>query len=85
MGAQSGVWLSAWPNRQALRALAGLPGMAVEEPTQLAAALDWLSVGMDFADALHLVRSDHCSAFVTFDQKLAKRAKALGAMPVVML
>ena len=64
--------------------MAGLPGMTVEEPLQLATALDWLESGMDFADALHLARSSHCSAFVTFDQKFAKRAKTLTTIPVVV-
>ncbi len=68
----------------ALRALAGLPGMTVEEPAQLATALDWLEGGMDFADALHLVRSGHCRVFITFDQKLASRAKVLATIPVVI-
>ena len=69
---------------EALRGLAGLPGVSVEEPAQLATALDWMQGGMDFADALHLVRAEQCSAFVTFDQKFAKRAKALGTMPVIV-
>jgi hypothetical protein len=68
----------------ALRGMAGLPGMTVEEPLQLATALDWLEGGMDFADALHLARSGHCSNFVTFDQKFAKRAKALATIPVTI-
>lgn len=68
----------------ALRGLAGLPGMTVEEPAQLALALEWMEGGMDFADALHLARSDHCTEFLTFDRKLAKRAKALNTMPVVI-
>jgi predicted nucleic-acid-binding protein len=68
----------------ALRGMAGLPGMTVEEPMQLASALDWLEDGMDFADALHLARSGHCSAFVTFDRKFSKRAKALTTIPVII-
>ncbi|MDR3435304.1 type II toxin-antitoxin system VapC family toxin [Telmatospirillum sp.] len=68
----------------ALRGLAGLPGMSVEEPTLLATALEWLEGGMDFADALHLARSGHCTAFVTFDRKFAKRAQALTATPVII-
>lgn len=68
----------------ALRGLAGLPGVSVEEPAQLATALDWVQQGMDFADALHLARAEQCSAFVTFDQKFAKRAKSLGTMPVIV-
>ena len=66
----------------ALRGLAGLPGIEVEAPTELAKALDWMSGGMDFADALHLTRSSHCSSFLSFDRKLAKRAKGSGAIPV---
>lgn len=68
----------------ALRGLAGLSGMTVEEPAQLALALEWMEGGMDFADALHLARSDHCTEFLTFDRKLAKRAKALNTIPVVI-
>lgn len=65
-----------------LRGLGGLAGIAFEEPSEVAQALDWLGQGMDFADALHLVKASHCSAFVTFDRKLAKRAKGLAPIPV---
>lgn len=68
----------------ALRGLAGLPGMTVEEPAQVALALEWMEGGMDFADALHLARSGHCSEFLTFERKLAKRAKAWNTIPVVI-
>lgn len=68
----------------ALRNLAGLPGMSVEEPVLLALALDWMESGMDFAGALHLARSAHCKEFLTFDRKFAKRAEALNAIPVVI-
>lgn len=67
----------------ALRAFAGLPNVSIEDAPQLAQALDWTAKGMDFADALHLARSGHCSAFVSFDRKLAKSAKALASIPVV--
>src|ERR1035438_2738886 len=40
-----------------LRALAGLPDVHLEDATVVAQALDWLAVGMDFADALHLASS----------------------------
>lgn len=69
---------------QAFRGLAGLPRMQVEEPALLAVALDWMEGGMDFADALHLARSAHCSDFLTFDRQFAKRAAGLDAVPVVM-
>ena len=67
---------------EGLRALFGLAGVTVEETPETAQALDWMSNGMDFADALHLARSSHCSAFVSFDRKLAKRALGLVPIPV---
>jgi predicted nucleic-acid-binding protein len=81
---RAGYGFDATQIASALRGLAGLPGMSVEEPTLLSTALEWLEGGMDFADALHLARSGHCSAFVTFDRKFAKRAEALAATPVVI-
>lgn len=65
-----------------LRGLAGLPTVTVEEPILLAQALDWMREGMDFADALHLAKSDGCSAFLTFDRKLMKAAK--GHSPITV-
>lgn len=65
-----------------LRGLGGLAGVTIEEPGEIAQALDWMGEGMDFADALHLARAAHCDAFVTFDRKLARRAKGLSAMLV---
>ena len=66
----------------ALRGVGGLAGVTLEEPAEVAQALDWMGEGMDFADALHLARSGRCSAFVTFDRKLAKSANGLGVIPV---
>ena len=65
-----------------LRGIGGLPGITIEEPAEVAQALDWMVEGMDFADALHLTRSNHCNAFVTFDKKLATRAKGKAAIIV---
>ena len=62
---------------QALRAFAGLPGVTFEDGGLIARALDWTEQGMDFADALHLGRSDGCSAFMSFDRKLARIAARL--------
>ncbi|HRH20974.1 MAG TPA: type II toxin-antitoxin system VapC family toxin [Brevundimonas sp.] len=61
----------------AMRGLVGLPGVAVENPARLAQALDWMSRGMDFADALHLSSATGCSAFLTFDRRLVKAAAKL--------
>ncbi|KTE21684.1 MULTISPECIES: type II toxin-antitoxin system VapC family toxin [unclassified Sphingopyxis] len=65
-----------------LRNLAGLPGLTLEEPLVLAQALDWMVEGMDFADALHLAKSDDCTAFLTFDRKFVKAAKGLSPIQV---
>jgi predicted nucleic-acid-binding protein len=65
-----------------LRGLGGLEGISIEEPAETAQALEWMNAGMDFADALHLARSSHCSAFVTFDKKLATRCKGTSAITV---
>lgn len=65
-----------------LRAFAGLPGVAVEDPQLLARALDWAAQGLDFADALHLGRAQGCTAFLSFDRKLAKAAARLSDVAV---
>ena len=41
----------------ALRGLAGLPGVRLEDAPLVAQALDWAERGLDFADALHLGRA----------------------------
>lgn len=66
-----------------LSAFAGLPGVTVEEPVLLATAIEWMLAGMDFADALHLAKSEGCSAFLSFDKKLARAAKNRSPVPVV--
>ena len=79
---RSAYGLSAGQIAEKLRALAGLPGVAVEEPSGLAAELNWLHDGLDFADALHFAKSEGCSAFLTFDRKLAKAAKTRSVIPI---
>lgn len=68
----------------ALRGLGGLRGVTLEEPAEAAQAIEWMEAGMDFADALHLARAGHCSAFLTFDRKLVKRAKNVSPVPVIL-
>lgn len=82
---RSGYGFTAGQIAAGLAGLAGLPGVTVEEPAALAAALDWTREGMDFADALHLARSQACAAFLSFDRKLAKIAKNRSAVPVESL
>jgi predicted nucleic-acid-binding protein len=65
-----------------LRELAGLPGIVLEEPSVAAQALIWFEGGLDFADALHLAKSPHCEAMITFDRDFVRGAAALGDVPV---
>ncbi|WP_342359634.1 type II toxin-antitoxin system VapC family toxin [Terrarubrum flagellatum] len=66
----------------ALGAFAGLPRVTIEEPAIAAKALGWVAEGLDFADALHLAKASDCEAFVSFDQRLTKTAKALADIKV---
>lgn len=67
------------------RALAGIEHISIEDRAAVMAALDGFEKGLDFADALHVARSARASAFATFDQRLAKRAKGLALSPSVEL
>ena len=54
----------------------------LEDPGLVAFALDRIDDDMDFADSLHLGRAASCKAFLTFDQRLVKSAKAMGLAEV---
>jgi len=79
---RSAYGFSATQIAAALRGLAGLPGMTVEEPQVFARALEWHEGGMDFADALHLVKAEGCRSFLSFDRRLAAVAEALSPIRV---
>lgn len=66
----------------AFAGFAGLPRVSIEDPSLVATALDWMFRGVDFADALHLVQSKDCEAFVTFDARLVKTANRLAGMTI---
>lgn len=66
----------------ALRSIAGLRRVRLEDPASARRALDWMAAGMDFADAMHLAGASDCDAFVSFDRRLAARARQLGTVPV---
>ena len=68
-----------------LTKFASLPGVFVEDPMSVATAIDLARGGMDFADALHLARAGGCTAFVSFDRKLAIMAKDRSPVPVEVL
>ncbi len=58
--------------------LLGLAHVNTEGAERLATALSLAAQGMDFADALHLSGSAHCTALYTFDdRRFARRAQRL--------
>ena len=78
--------LTKLPREGVITAFEGLLAMRhlhLEQEEQVRRALDWHRRGMDFADALHLVRSEGCGALVSFDQKLAQAAGQLNLQPSV--
>lgn len=68
---------------RALRRLAGLRTVFLEDELAVAKALDWSSQGLDFADALHLASAGNARRFATFDRKLTKQAKRLTALEIL--
>jgi predicted nucleic-acid-binding protein len=66
--------------------LLGLPNVNVEDWARITDALAWHVKGLDFADALHLLASGHCTEFLSFDdRRFARRAKRLGVVPTVVV
>ncbi len=63
--------------------LCGLENVQIEDRGIVLASLNAYQKGLDFADALHLARTEFCHAFLSFDQRLKKRAKAAGLSPAV--
>lgn len=63
---------------EALERLAGLPNVTLDDPAAIAKALAWTREGLDFADALHLAKSEGCDALITFDRDLIRVAGRLG-------
>jgi len=64
---------------QALQGFAALSRVMIEDASTTAEALGWAAAGMDFADALHLARTEHCDAFISFDRRLAAVAARVGS------
>jgi predicted nucleic-acid-binding protein len=67
---------------RALRFLAGLPHIVVEDPDLIMQAITWLEAGMDFADAIHLGKAAGCEVLITFDKDFIRAANRLGTIPV---
>jgi predicted nucleic-acid-binding protein len=69
---------------RAVEHLAGLPNVTVEDWPSVLEATRLYRAGLDFADALHLVRSARCETFYTFDdRKFARRASKFVDAPKV--
>ena len=70
---------------RALRALAGLETVFLEDEVSVAKALDWFKEGLDFADALHLASAGDATQFATFDRKLARQARRTTTLETISL
>ena len=68
-----------------LRQLARSTNVFLEEPLNVWQALDWFAAGFDFADALHVASSGKSERFVTFDEKLVRRAKGRANVEVTRI
>ena len=66
---------------KAIRAVAGLPGVTLEDATRVLTALDWTDAGLDFADALHMAAAGP-DGFVSFDKALVRKGEAIAGIPV---
>jgi predicted nucleic-acid-binding protein len=67
---------------RALKGFCGTPGVSVGNAPAVYRALDLAALGLDFADALHLAQAGECEAFLTFDKRLARKAKGFVDFPV---
>ena len=65
--------------------LLSLDNVQVEDEVSIRIALKAFEKGIDFADALHAAASAATSRFVTFDERLAKRAARILPRPPVVL
>ena len=68
---------------QAVEGLMAIRQVHVEQEELVRCALDWHRQGMDFADAMHLARSEGCGAMVSFDRSFASLVVDLGLSPRV--
>ena len=69
----------------AFRTLIGLPRVHLQDAEAVTLALEWMRLDMDFADALHLATAKGCTAFATFDRRLAKRVEPMTGLPARLL
>jgi predicted nucleic-acid-binding protein len=69
-----------------LEHLLALPHVTLEDRLSVEAALQGHRSGLDFADALHHASYRTCEAVASFDDRtFARRARALGLVPAVVV
>ena len=68
---------------RAFRGLIAIRHLQLEQEQQVLQALVAYGQGLDFADALHLLRSEGCAALVSFDRALVRKAGELALTPAV--
>jgi predicted nucleic-acid-binding protein len=67
----------------AFEGLLAINHVHLEQEDHIRQALAWHRQGLDFADALHLARSEGCGALISFDRQLAQIATQLNLQPIV--
>ena len=67
----------------AFEGLLAIRHLHLEQENLVRQALEVHRQGMDFADALHLVRSEGCGAMISFDRSMAALAMQLNLQPAV--
>jgi predicted nucleic-acid-binding protein len=66
--------------------LLAMPHVLIEEKTQVQTALQHYQAGLDFADALHHVSYQSCTAMASFDdRRFARRVKKMALIPHVIV
>lgn len=75
------------PREAVIRAFEGLMAIRqvhLEQEEVVRSVLEWHRQGLDFADGLHLARSEGCGALVSFDRSLVRLAADLALKPEVL-
>ena len=67
---------------EVFKALFGLSNVNLVELHVIYNAIEWYQQGMDFADAVHLAKSQEGESFVTFDKNFIKSSFNVSAIPV---
>lgn len=66
----------------AFQSLFGISTVKLQDQLVIYNAIKWYKQGLDFADAVHLAKSQDAESLVTFDKKLRKTASKIINFPV---